>query len=129
MTVFSDQMTEYLPLILCQVTISIKCNSLEWRERKLILEDILNSAPEISRFAEFSVSHQFCSVCSPDEEVDEDNNREEEASAAGVRAEEQDEVTEHTEQQHPQHVELKEQEEAVQPGQRRHHVLHSGQAS
>lgn len=128
MTVFSDQMIEYLPLILCQVTISIKCNSLKWRERKLILQD-LNSTPEITSFADFSVSHQFCSFCSPNKEVDEDNNWEEEASAAGVWAKEQDEVTERAEQQHPQHVPFKEQKEAVRPSQHWHYMLHSGHTS
>lgn len=41
---------------------------------------------------------------SPDKEVDEDNGGEEEASAAGVSAEEKDDITERTKKQHPQHV-------------------------
>lgn len=43
----------------------------------------------------------FQEIYSPNKEVDEDNSWEEEASAAGVSAEEQDKVAERTEQQHP----------------------------
>lgn len=60
---------------------------------------------------------------SPDEEVDENDDREEEASAAGVSAQEQHQVTDGTERQHPQHVPLEEEEEAVAPGQHRRQVL------
>lgn len=50
-----------------------------------------------NNFCDFS----FWESYSPSKEVDEDNSWEEEAFAAGVSAEEQDEVAEHTEQQHP----------------------------
>lgn len=57
----------------------------------------------------------FCNVFSPNEEVDEDDDREEEASAAGVLAQEQNEITDRTERQHPHRVQLKKQEQAVHP--------------
>lgn len=69
------------------------------------------------------------SVFSPNKKVEEDDNWEEEASAGGVLAEKQHKVTERTEQQHPQHVQLKEQEEAIDPRQSRHAVLQSGHNS
>lgn len=43
----------------------------------------------------------FQEIYSPNKEADEDNSWEEEASVAGVSAEEQDKVAERTEQQHP----------------------------
>ena len=73
--------------------------------------------------------NDFCIVFSPNKEVDEDDNREEGASGAGVSTEEQSKVTECTEHQHPQHLGLKKEVEAVHPSQHWNYMLHSGQTS
>lgn len=72
--------------------------------------------------------HQNLGSDSPDEEEEEHHGGEEEASAAAAAAQEEDQVAEEAQEQHPQHVHLKEQEEAVQPSQQRRHMLHRGHA-
>lgn len=60
---------------------------------------------------------EYVCVFSPNKQIDEDGGREQEAFGAGVSTDQQNEVTESAEQQHPQHVQLKEQVEAVHPTQ------------
>lgn len=96
-----------LPLILCQLVVSIMCSSLIKLDKNSFSFDV---GPIVSTQ---TLSCRVSEIL-PQQQVDEHSDGEEGASHGRVAAQEEEEVAEKAEEDHPDHMKLKEQVESVE---------------
>lgn len=115
-----------LPLILCQLVVSIMCSSLIKLDKNSFSFDAVLTLRSVHfRDADccWAVGCQRRTLL-PQQQVDEHSDGEEGAPDGRVAAQEEEEVAEKAEKDHPDHVKLKEQVESIETSCHCAQVLH-----